>query len=253
MLLTYALSSRPSTKSVLVTQSPGCTSIYLKIGCRRIHNICSLKGRALFLGSWKGQGLLLGSWTPYGRSCLGRKLRETAQEDVVARVFARHGLRLDVSMSHGLVDQDPSYPYIKASSWIRTLEETGNLKNLLGLGESCRTLELAGPALLDFWEKYALAHADHEVYSLARNGELCLRQCVPIYLHGDEGTTYKKDGALVLSFFCPLGRGVACQKDGDLTDRKLPMNFQGHSFKTRFVMATIFKAYAGIKSQNISH
>ena len=134
----------------------------------------------------------------------------------MARVLAKHALRLDIEVSKGLVGRDTSYPYIKASSWIKTLDATGYLQNLLGLGDSCSTLELAGPSLQQFWSKYELAHGDHEVFNLARSGKLRLAECVPIYIHGDEGTAYKKDGALVMSFFCPLGKGTLCQKVGDI-------------------------------------
>ena len=172
---------------------------------------------------------------------------EAAEEDIVARVLAKHALRCDVEMSRGLVGRDTSFPYIKASSWIKNLDETGYLQNLLGLGgtplnsNSCSTLELAGPTLRQFWSKYELAHGDHEVFNLANRGKLLLEQCVPIYIHGDEGTAYKKDGALVMSFFCPIGKGVVCQKVGDIGDGSLHMNFAGHCFKSRFVMATLFK------------
>ena len=170
--------------------------------------------------------------------------KKARKEDVVAKVFAKHGLRLQVPMSYGPVDKETSYPYIKASSWVHTLDEMGYLGNLLlGIpGSVHNPMEVAGPMLEDFWGKYALWHGDHEVYSLARAGKLKLRQCVPIYMHGDEGTAYKRDGALVLSFFCPLGKGTVCQKVGDIGDlQNLHMNFKGHCFKTRFIMGTLFK------------
>ena len=146
---------------------------------------------------------------------LYRPCAHLSQEDVVAKVFAKHGLRLDVDMSAGRVAKNPSHPYIRASSWIKAMDAGGNLGNLLGLGPGCSTLEQAAPALRSFLDKYALWHSDHEVYSLARAGKLSLEQCVPVYVHGDEGTAFKRDGALVLSFFfayrqrrrLPKGRG----------------------------------------------
>ena len=163
-------------------------------------------------------------------------------------MFARHGLRLDIKLSFGLIDRNPSYPYITATSWIKCLDAKGCLGNLLGTGWS--TLEQSSDTLLDFWQKYKLAHGDHEVYALADSNQLDLQNCVPVYIHGDEGTTFKKDGALVLSFFSPLGKGAACQRIGDIMDPgegKLHMNLKGHCFKTRFIMATLFKASDYIK------
>ena len=183
---------------------------------------------------------------------LYRPCAHLSQEDVVAKVFAKHGLRLDVDMSAGRVAKNPSHPYIRASSWIKAVDAGGNLGNLLGLGPGCSTLEQAAPALRSFWDKYALWHSDHEVYSLARAGKLSLEQCVPVYVHGDEGTAFKRDGALVLSFFSPIGKGVVCQKVGDIIDGSLHMNFRGNCFKTRFVMGTLFKA-PHFKLQSMEH
>ena len=86
----------------------------------------------------------------------------------MAKVFARHGLRLEVEMSTGKVGKNPEYPVLKASSWIQTLDATGHLGNLLGFG--CHNLEDAGSRLLDFWDKYALSHGDHEVFALSESG-----------------------------------------------------------------------------------
>ena len=133
------------------------------------------------------------------------------------------------------------FPYIKASSWVKLMSEQGFLHKLFGLGSECNTLELAEPHLSDFWKKYELTHSDHQVFGLARAGLIRLSHCVPIYIHGDEGTTYKRDGALVLSFFNPIGNGVAGARTGE-NRQELQMNFLGHAFSTRMVMGTLMKA-----------
>ena len=162
---------------------------------------------------------------------------------MVSQIFKKHGLRLDVTVSECLVGCYKDFPIIKASSWVEVLDRRNYLHHLLGLGDDCKTLEAAGERLLEFWRKYEVSHGDHEVFKLASEGALPLRQSIPIYMHGDEGTTYKRDGALVLSFYSPLGQGVACKRSGQLdTTRSLEMNFLGHCFKTRFIMATMLKA-----------
>ena len=133
------------------------------------------------------------------------------------------------------------FPYLKASSWVSLMDKKGQLFRLLGLGSSCNDMQAAEPHLLEFWSRYELSHKSHAVFQEAREGRLSLKDCIPCYLHGDEGTTFKKDGVLILSFYCPIGRGVAGAKTGE-DPAALSLNFAGHGFKTRFVMASLLKA-----------
>ena len=136
------------------------------------------------------------------------------------------------------------YPYIKAESWVVALDKNGKLDRLLGLGSDIRTIEAAGPSLLDFWNKFEVLHGSHQVFELARDGSVDLSQAVPIYLHGDEGTTYKKDGCLCLSMHSLIGAGTLSNKLGPVVDgiRADPhMNFAGHAFETRFLLGALLK------------
>ena len=166
------------------------------------------------------------------------------KEDIVARCFAKHGLRLNVEMSYGCVGDYSRYPYIKPESFIKALDRAGKLDKFLGLGEQVRTIEAAGPSLTDFWNKFKLIHGTHQVFELAASGRVKLHQCVPVYLHGDEGTTYKKDGCLCMSMHCPLGRGTLSNKLGPVTDGVCTdphLNFVGHAFETRFLLGALLK------------
>ena len=83
------------------------------------------------------------------------------------------------------------------------------------------------------------------MYRLAREGVLRLENCCPVYIHGDEGTTYKKDGCLCVSFHSPFGRGtVSSKKMGPLLERgdhETDMNFVGHAFETRWLLGAMLK------------
>lgn len=165
------------------------------------------------------------------------------QEDTVSRVFAKHGLQFDIEMSYGRVGKHVNFPFIKPSSWVHELDKKGLLHLLIGLGPDYSTPDKAEPFLLDFWQKYRLCHGGHQVFDLERAGGVNLGRCVPCYLHGDEGITYKRDGALVVSFHSPIGHGVASKRMGDLADpNELNTSFMGHCFKTRFVLGTLLKA-----------
>ena len=158
-------------------------------------------------------------------------------------MFGKHGLRLDVEMSYGKVGTHVDFPFIKASSWVGALEKTACLHHLFGLGAECGSLAKAAPFLLDFWQKYELCHGGHQIYDLAKRGNVKLEHCVPCYMHGDEGITYKRDGALVVSMHSPIGNGVASKRMGDLGGPcELNTSFVGHCFKTRFVLGVLLKA-----------
>ena len=106
------------------------------------------------------------------------------------------------------------------------------------------SLERCKPVFQDYWEKYRLMHSGHQVFKLAAEGALKLQCCVPVAFHGDEGTTYKKDGCLVLSFHSVVGKGTLSNKLGPVQDGHLPnlhTNFVGHAFQTRFLLAALLK------------
>ncbi|CAK9074347.1 unnamed protein product [Durusdinium trenchii] len=115
-----------------------------------------------------------------------------AKEVLVSRAFLRHGLRFDVPVSKGKVGQYKEYPFIAVASWIQTLDKAGKLDRFLGMGPEVRRLADAGPSLLEFWKRYKRLYPNHEVFKLVAENALKLEECVPCYMHGDEGTTYKK-------------------------------------------------------------
>ena len=170
-----------------------------------------------------------------------------AEEDIVSKVLGKHGLRLDVKLSSGTVGNDRAFPYIKAESLVQSLERNGKLYKLLGFGKELDTLAKCGGQLEAFWTKFRVLHPTHEFFKLVDAGTLSPRCSVPIYLHGDEGTTYKKDGCLVLSIHSGIGAGtLLSQKLGSVREhagaRHEPkLNFAGHAFETRFMLAAMLR------------
>ncbi|CAE7380456.1 unnamed protein product, partial [Symbiodinium microadriaticum] len=161
------------------------------------------------------------------------KQTDNIKETVVARAFAKAGLRLDVKLSYAHVGQYREHPYIPVSSWIQSLDQAGRLGKLVG----CSMDDLP-KVLSSYWANFKQVHPKHQVFDL----QTPLDRCLPVYLHGDEGTTYKKDGALVLSFQSPLGRGTSKNKVGNvLGGNKQFMNFIGHAFETRFLIVAGLK------------
>ena len=163
----------------------------------------------------------------------------------MARVFAKFGLRLDVELSYGVVGRDRRHPYIKAESLVQSLDRNGKLDRLLGFGPDYNTLEKCGDRLQQFWDQYRVLHPQHEVFRLADSHQISLRHCCPIYTHGDEGTTYKKDGCLVLSIHTPIGSGTRVGERmgriGDGVGTPMHTNYIGHALETRFVLAALLR------------
>ena len=167
------------------------------------------------------------------------------QETLVARAFAKHGLRLPVRISYADVGLGIDFPYLKVQSWIEALDKRGKLYKFIGLGHPGESFASLGDSLESFWQKFKLHHGGHDVFRLAEEGRMSLRQCVPVYIHGDEGITYKKDGCLCISMHCPFGRGTISNKLGPLgrhdNVEEPHLNFVGHTFETRFLLAACLR------------
>ena len=165
----------------------------------------------------------------------------------MSRVFARNGLRLDVKISYTQVGLERSFPYIQVRSWIQGLERAGQLHKLVGLGSEHQSIAspAVGKALEEFWARFQMVHGTHEVFQLARDKKLSLATAFPLFLHGDEGTTYKKEGCLCISMHSPLGRGTLSNKLGPVTAdavlRDPHVNFVGHAFETRFLLGALLR------------
>ena len=152
----------------------------------------------------------------------------------MSRAFQKHGLRLNIEVSYGRVGRDPKHPCLSVSAWIQALDRAGKLDELAGCsGDYSAQLQT-------FWTRFQQAHPSHQFFETSTPWA----QALPVLLHGDEGTTYKKDGALVISLQSPMGKGTAKNKLGNLGDDgdgQQLLNFVGHAFETRFLIIAALK------------
>ena len=128
------------------------------------------------------------------------------------------------------------FPWIKPSDFLRSLHKTNDLGHLLG-GHS---LKEAKPVLLNFWGKYKAAYPKHQLWDhIAATGK-DISKCIPLFLHGDEGTSFKKGGILILSFQGAIGFGSS-QRAKELENNLrslgegIPINFLKTGFQTRML------------------
>lgn len=155
----------------------------------------------------------------------------------MANAMKQFGLRWNVKVSHGHVGGDCQHPYVKAASMIEALDDVGKIHKFIGLGDRVQSLAQARPMLEEHWRRFKLAHGTHEVFQM----NVDLGQCVPCLLHGDEGTTYKRDGCLVLSLQSALGDGTRSSKLGPVEISEPHTNFLGHAFETRFLLGALLR------------
>jgi len=163
-------------------------------------------------------------------------------------LFQRYGLTVPVptsSLKCGLFHVH----YFSLSSWFNFL--MADYSNLL-LGGFRFEDPLAGLLLESFWKMYRVAHCDHWVFQ--EHGER-LRQCVPYYLHLDEGTGLRKSAVLVINMQACWGQGTADafeklhasglgRTDADMEDYMLRAEFhnqRGSSLQSRFLYTLIPK------------
>lgn len=157
------------------------------------------------------------------------------KEDGVFEVFKKYGMQFPVELTYSRVGEIPEFPWIRPSAYLTALARTGELHRILGgysLEESRLTLEL-------FWERYRAQFPDHDIFKDEAKAAM-LGRCIPLYCHGDEGTTYKKKGILIMGFQGVLGKGTrhapnVRPRPGRVNDAGIPLNMLDSSLLTRLV------------------
>lgn len=158
------------------------------------------------------------------------------EEDGVSDIFGKFGMRYDVKISHAQVGSVTDFPYLKPSNYLRTLVKTNDFKRLLG----DRSLKEARPLLAQFWKLYQGICPRHDVFT-AQHTKGCLDRCLPLYIHGDEGTTYKRKGVLIVTFQAAFGTGgrhapnVSLKPVMETNDAGIPLNFIRTALQSRFL------------------
>ena len=121
---------------------------------------------------------------------------------------------------------------LKPSSFLKFIDDTKNWERICGVSD----LPSAEAMFETFWERYQILYPNFEVFELARQGLIDLRRACPIYIHGDEGTWYKRSAIMVLQWQGVLGRGTAkCQVE------QHGVNSLGHTLRTRLLCGVMTK------------
>ena len=145
----------------------------------------------------------------------------------------------------------PDYPYIKPSDFIKALAETNDLGRILS---GKKSIQEAAPLLKTFWKRFEKVQPQHEMFG-PKGRHLPRERCLPLYIHGDEGTTYKKSAVLLISVQSPPGYGSKRRSievaltdfEKDMEKAGIPVNFLKTGFQSRFLCGIAPKESLGEK------
>ena len=156
------------------------------------------------------------------------------------KAFTDNGLIYPIHISLADHPTISGFPWLRPSDCLRKMAFMNDLNILLG---GMRTLAEAAPVLRTFWERYEAIFPNHQVFKSMREKGVDLAKCLPIYLHGDEGISFKKGGILICSWQSAFGFG--CSKrmpmhQGD--DDGMPLNFRKSGIQTRILSIACPKA-----------
>ena len=146
-------------------------------------------------------------------------------------------LRLDVTISQVPV-AGGNHPVLLPSDWVRTIDRFGLWDCLFGTSDYG-----AGQLMLeDFWRKFGTVYGDFE--GLKEN--IPARQLLPIFIHGDEGTHYKRGAVMVLQWQSALGHGTtrlleARHNDVFGNEAGYHVNQEGVTLRTRLLFSVMPK------------
>lgn len=145
-----------------------------------------------------------------------------------------------VELSYDIVGEHIRFPWIRPSNLIASMASTGDFSLLIG---GLPTLHAAENALCEFWTRYEAVFPAHGIFRRIREskGQLSKSQLIPILVHGDEGTTYKRGGMLVIQFAGVIGSGSKKNpskpgwNNDDIAACGIPLNLVRTALQTRFL------------------
>ena len=163
--------------------------------------------------------------------------RTLSEEQHVFKVFDDHKLLYPVPVTTESESPLSGFPWIQPSDFLKTMAEFNDLSHILG---GFSNISEARQLLDTFWDRYRKVYPEFELFKDLRGRSLS--QCIPLYIHGDEGVTYKRHGVLIMSFQSPLGFGTSKRPQEmslnlqNMGEAGLPMNFLKCGMYTRMLM-----------------
>lgn len=146
-------------------------------------------------------------------------------------MFKEHNFFYPVELTYEEGAPFKKFPWIRPTDLLKSMAKLNDISHLLG----GKQLHESADLLRDFWKKYRDLHPDHQLWEKRMD----LSRCIPCLIHGDEGTTYKKNGPLVLSLQGMTGTGTSkrdMEKNYKAMGEGIPLNFLKTGMQTRLLM-----------------
>ena len=164
------------------------------------------------------------------------KIDDKNSERDVSRTVQKHGITLQLPITDLHVGTR-SLAWINPKDWLQFIVKHGLLYMLSGL--SFEERDRVGQTWTQFWQQYRRLNPDFGIFD---DPAFDPATTIGLYLHGDEGRTLKKSALMVTSLQSILGTGFDSKRLKRPKDnRKLQVNFAGHTFGTRFVVTVLPK------------
>lgn len=173
------------------------------------------------------------------------QLNKTYKEELVYKVFTKYKLLYPIPITGANESPLNGLPWLKPGDSLRVMAVRNDLAHLLG---GFSTMAEAEQMLVTFWTRYRAVFPQFQLFSEVHDGRKQLKDCIPLYIHGDEGVTYKKRGVLIMSYQSPLGFGTSRRPQEmslnleNMGESGLPLNFLKCGMYTRILMVLCPKA-----------
>ena len=154
------------------------------------------------------------------------------KEEVCQRVFSKHGLRLPVPITYVPLGANGTLPILKPSSFLNFIDKTRSWERICGEQD----LKKAQQMFTLFWQRFEQLYPNFELFERVRQNKIRLDRACPVYIHGDEGTYYKKSAVMVLQWQGVLGKGTVKKQVA-----QHGVNSIGHTLRTRLLCGVMTK------------
>ena len=134
------------------------------------------------------------------------------------------------------------FPVLQPCDVIRFMAANGQIGRLMGntAAEDVQT------TLLESWRRYSKECPRHQVF--CEDNSLELRRCIPCYIHGDDGRSFKKSGVLLINLQGAIGQGsrpflTKHLHKKQLRGKSMGLNMGGHSYGSRVLYCSMQRKF----------
>ena len=162
-------------------------------------------------------------------------------EEGCHELFKQLGFCAPVTMERCEALGMTNIPYVKLSSWVQWLLDSGRLwRQFVGVSSWEKMQDVLG----EFWARFRGLYPQHELFTMP----LDLRRTIPYYSHTDEGRTYKSKPIWILSVHGCLGRGTQSYvRKGKhrmgLNRLQMGLNYIGNTWSTHFMFTCLVRQF----------